>query len=283
MPPFIEKILSVFIYREEASNDHLEAYPERLHVGALPERRYLKTSRFFVIAALLSVLFNFAMCFIYIRNASQVDAIVQVPARQDTFLYYLDYYNKELKSVEKPYRTLELIDLVFQNLIADYLNERFQITSNISQMQARWGSSGKVAAYAPKLYESFLSDVRLFSQRFSRGLTQEIYIYSIRNIDGNNFYEVIFDVFVLDENGYNDEKCPCRDKTEECLQCMRQTALSVQRNKAYMRVTLNIQETPKEEITQNINPYYFTVLNYYQLPQTIHLENEWEDVDTILE
>ncbi|MBP3403195.1 MAG: hypothetical protein J6L82_04720, partial [Alphaproteobacteria bacterium] len=36
---------------DESSNDKLGAYPEKVHVGAMPERRYLKTSR---IMALLS-------------------------------------------------------------------------------------------------------------------------------------------------------------------------------------------------------------------------------------
>ena len=29
---------------DESSNDKLGAYPEKVHVGAMPERRYLKTS-----------------------------------------------------------------------------------------------------------------------------------------------------------------------------------------------------------------------------------------------
>ena len=47
--PFLKEILSIFRNKPEASNDHLEVYPEKFHVGALPERRYLKASRYFVI------------------------------------------------------------------------------------------------------------------------------------------------------------------------------------------------------------------------------------------
>ena len=64
-----KEILSIFSNKAEASNDHLEVYPEKVHVNALPERRYLKASRFLVICSVISILFNFAMCFIYMHNA----------------------------------------------------------------------------------------------------------------------------------------------------------------------------------------------------------------------
>ena len=179
MSSFIQKIISLLAFRPEKSNDVLEAYPERLHVTALPERRYLKTARFLVIASLLSITFNFAMSFFYMRNASQVEAVVHNPASQETFLYQLDYYNKELKSIQKPYRNLSIIDLIYQNLIADYLNERYQVTANRQEMETKWGTGSKLVAYAPKLYEAFIPEGNEALARQARGITQEIYIYSI--------------------------------------------------------------------------------------------------------
>ena len=282
MVSFIRKVISFFVFRPEKSNDVLEAYPERLHVTALPERRYLKTARFLVIATLLSLTFNFAMTFIYIRNASLVEAIVHNPARQDTFLYQLDYYNKELKPIQKPFRNLSVMDLIFQNLIADYLNERYQVTSNRQEMETKWSANSKLFAYAPKLYEAFIPEANEALARQVRGITQEIHIHSIKNLS-TNMYEVIFDVYALNESGYGDKKCPCKEKNDECLQCMRQTTVGAKRYKAYMRVELNIQERPSEEIRKNINPYYFTVSSFTALPQVIRTDNPWEDVDAILD
>lgn len=276
-------ILSFLVYREEASNDHLEAYPERVHVEALPERRYLKAARFWVIATLISMFFNFALCFVYEHNAALVEAIVSVPSRQDNFLYNLDYYNKELKPVEKPYRVMTVMNLLNQKLISDYLNERYQVTSNKSEMTRRWSKKGKVYAYAPKLYEKFIPESKEALKRQANGLTQEVYIYSIKSLNGSDFYEAVYDVFSLDESAYGKQKCPCFAKTKECLTCMRETAVSVKRNKAYMRVTFAIPEKPTEEISASINPYYFLITDLYVLPQSIHVENVWEDADAILE
>lgn len=284
MPPFLKRILDVFIYRPEASNDQLGAYPERMHVEALPERRYLRTTRFLVIASLLSLTFNFAMTFIFIRNARNVEAIVENSNSQDTYLYYLDYYRKELQPLQKTYRYLSVMDLVFQNLISDYLNQRFQITLNKGEMNAKWGVAGKVYAYASKLYENeFLPTVDESLNLMNRGITQEIYIYDIKNLNGVNFYEVVFDVFSLNESGFRVQKCPCKDKTKECLMCMRKTAIKTVRYKAYIRVNLVLPEKSSTELVrENINPYSFNIENIYLLPQEIRPNDVWADVDAIL-
>ena len=64
---------------------------------------------------------------------------------------------------------------------------------------------------------------------------------------------------------------------------MRETATNVQRYKAYMRVLLAVEEQEREEISTKVNPYYFLISELYILQHSIHLDNVWEDADTILE
>ena len=49
---------TIFKYREKESPDKLGLYPERVHVNAMPERRYLWTSRILVILAAISMSIN---------------------------------------------------------------------------------------------------------------------------------------------------------------------------------------------------------------------------------
>ena len=49
---------TIFKYKEKQSPDQLGLYPERVHVEAMPERRYLWTSRVLVILSCLSISFN---------------------------------------------------------------------------------------------------------------------------------------------------------------------------------------------------------------------------------
>ena len=49
---------TIFKYKEKESPDVLGLYPERVHVTAMPERRYLWTSRILVIIASMSICIN---------------------------------------------------------------------------------------------------------------------------------------------------------------------------------------------------------------------------------
>ena len=47
---------TMFRYRDKKSPDKLGLYPERFHIKAIPERRYLWTSRLLVIIAVLNII-----------------------------------------------------------------------------------------------------------------------------------------------------------------------------------------------------------------------------------
>ena len=49
---------TVFKYKEKSSPDKLGVYPERVHIKAMPERRYLWSSRVLVIMAVFSICLN---------------------------------------------------------------------------------------------------------------------------------------------------------------------------------------------------------------------------------
>ena len=62
---------TLFKYKEKESPDHLGAFPEKVHVEAFPERRYLWTSRLLVVLAALSICFNMMLvCAIYLMIPS---------------------------------------------------------------------------------------------------------------------------------------------------------------------------------------------------------------------
>ena len=46
---------TIFKYKEKESPDKLGKYPEAVHVNAMPERRYLWTSRILVIISSISI------------------------------------------------------------------------------------------------------------------------------------------------------------------------------------------------------------------------------------
>lgn len=295
---FLKDFLSVFRNKEEASTDHLEVYPEKVHVRALPDRRYLKESRFLVICCLISILFNFALCFIYIRNVGLVDRIIHNPNSLYTYLYSLDYYNKELRPVEKPSRRLDGTDVVVQMLITDFLTQRYEVVLSMEEMTRRWNAGGKMSAYLPeKKFEEFLEEAGERLRMLNRGITQKVFVYSVRSLNNGNFYEAVFDVFPLRENVYGAEVCTCYEQDEKCLDCLRRTTVGARRYKAYMRVSMDLTAAPDQQIVKTENPFEFKVNDYYLMEyryapgkgkkaangKDLLRYNPWEDIDNRLE
>ena len=297
--PLLKGILSVFSNKQATSGDHLEVYPQKMHVRALPERRYLKTARFLVICCILTMLFNFSICFFYIRDTKQIHTFIYNPnpAVRNTFLYAMDYYNKELKPIQKKNRYVSSVDLVGQSLITDFLTLRYELVPNIEEMQRRWSQNGKLASFlTEKKYEE-MKETEL-SEKFTllrQGITQKVYIYSIQPLNGSwnaNFYEAVFDVFSLKENVYGAEICRCFQKNEECLACLNRTKIGVKRYKAYMRVSIDLQNAPRQTLIETDNPLQFLVTDYYlmeyrYIPDTNDKDSPsyspWEDPNNIID
>lgn len=65
--------------------DVLEAYPERIQISAIPERRYLRTSRILAIVTFLNMGVMIALSGVFVYLASRLDISVANP---QAFLFY---------------------------------------------------------------------------------------------------------------------------------------------------------------------------------------------------
>lgn len=274
---FIPKFYALISYKDKESMDHLEAYPERLHVRALPERRYLKASRVLVIFALVSLSLNILLAILFMHNASHVSATITRPDGS-SHLYTLDMFQRKMRQVEGPRRWWGMEDLVLQNMITEYLTLRYTILPNESEMEKRWRPGGKLFLYAQKLYEGWLPERSNGVLLLRSGYIQEIYIYSIQYVF-SNLYRVYFDLFRLPYQRGEVVACNCLNKTKECLDCLREKAKSTQRMMVYMRVDFDAEMSTRENIIEN--PLRFNVQTFTAYPQGIRKGDPWTDVDLI--
>ena len=272
---FIPKLYSLIAYKDKETKDHLEAYPERLHVRALPERRYLKASRTLVILALISLSFNIFLGILFIHNTTHVSATL-VRSDGKAHLYTLDKFQRRMRMVEGMTRRVGMEDLVLQKLITEYLTLRYTILPNEEEMGKRWGMGGKMALYGPKVFEEWIPERSAGILLLREGYTQEIYVYGIQYVY-SNLYRVYFDLFRLPYKRGEVASCNCLDKTKECLTCLRKNAKTKQRMMAYMRVDLDGNMTTREDIMKN--PLRFNVQTYTVYPQEIRSKDQWTDID----
>lgn len=291
MPSIFSTIFSAVLrYNKQRTNDVVGAYPERLHVRALPERRYLKTSRVMAMIAFVSIAFNFGFAFVYMKMASSVSSVIAQPlpenptaeqrARRTTRLYRLDMFNQAVKQIEPAETMRSARTLVAENLIEEYITLRYAIVPSYEEMAQRMAEGSKLYLLSSTAVASeFSYEKDQVFRNVRNGITREVYIYSIKNVN-TDLFEVIFDVFTFDENAAAQRVCKCLSKDEACLTCLREKATYVQRYKAMMRVRFQAGLSSLEDVLQN--PYFFNIYTYSLFPVTIQNDDPWHDIDRAL-
>ena len=277
---FKQQFASIIRNEEEATNDELGAFPERLHVSAFPERRYLKTSRVIAIAIFMTIFINMALAFIYMKLASEGDANIYNYAHGGVHLYQADMYNKKIKQVELPHTQIKAVHLLSQTLLEEYLIQRYEVTPSYNEMLVRWSEEEfLVLATGKEVRISFKEELAKQLEKVKKKLVEEIYVYSARQID-NSLYEIIFDIFTTKKTDRGEKVCVTIERDLNWLNCLRENAIEVKRHKAIMRTSYaTIAGRTREQILKN--PYHFQVTSMAVYPLPIRRGDPWVDVDVL--
>ncbi len=139
---------TVFKYKEKLSPDKLGAYPERLHVKAMPERRYLWSSRILVIVAVFSIAFNLIL-------TSTIYLLL--PERSSApRLFYIDHRYNQLQLLQPAEINVSVFNLVTEEQIKNYIMLRYLIGKRYDELAARWGKASPLYwMSSPSVYSNF--------------------------------------------------------------------------------------------------------------------------------
>lgn len=119
----------LFRFREKKSPDKLGLYPEAVHIDAMPERRYLWTSRILVIVGAISMSVTIMLaCTVYLL-------LPQRGARPR--LLQTNKFFSQLENSD-PAEKMPVMDLVTEQLIEKYIKLRHEIPESQSQLYNRW-------------------------------------------------------------------------------------------------------------------------------------------------
>ncbi len=266
----LEKLIKALTFKNIDSRDKLGAYPENMHVEALPERRYLKTSRILAIFAFISIIANFAMGFIYIRMARLQNATIFNPT--GPALYQIDYVNQKISSVESPAKALNAQILIGEKLIREFINLKYDTAMPLNNVMTNFSETGDISLYfANKNDFDQLRNNTIYTRE--SGEMTNVYIYSVKYL-GNTLFEAIFDVFYFNEQT-NPYGCVCFMEKVECLPCLRKTASRIQRIHGFYSASI-LNFTP-ESVRTHRNPFNFKILNSTEYTVPIYKNNRWMD------
>ena len=139
---------TIFKYKEKQSPDKLGLYPERVHVDAMPERRYLWTSRVLVIVACFSICFNMMLA---------ASLYIMLPQRGSyPQLFYIDKYFSQIERLQPFEVQYPVGNLITEEHITNYIMLRYIITNDYDELSRRWGEGSYIYwMSSPDVYTEF--------------------------------------------------------------------------------------------------------------------------------
>ncbi len=170
---------TLFKYKEKKQRDRLGHYPERVNVRAFPERKYLWTSRFFVIVSCLSLCVSMLLGGLI---------IILIPHKRVTVMpLHLDEKRYQMTIMEHFEDVAYAGDLIVEGLMKKYILDRYTINDNLDEMNKRWGEK-------EFLYLTSASDVFNFFKNNERPYFEAVYQKGIkRDVKIEMIYPVSLD------------------------------------------------------------------------------------------
>lgn len=260
----------LFGSKKSNSPDVLGRYPEYMQVRALPERRYLKTSRLLAAFILINLGVTLALSGIYTYMVERVD--VSIMSRKAVNLFYIDPGKKMLLPAEHPQKTVAATQLVAEDLIKQYLLERHTILADNDKMGKIIGGYGMVGLLSEykNVFSAFKAEAtRDFELARHKGYVRDVHLYELEYVY-ENMWQAIFDVFDMPiPDTFNPLCHNCMDNSPECIECKKQHALNRKRYKAFIRVSF--------ANTKNIsNPLGVMVYSYQIVPMVVRDNSFWD-------
>lgn len=257
-----------FLFAPKNSNspDVLGVYPEYMQVKALPERRYMKTSRFLAVLIIINIALTILIASFVIYITDRID--ITIANRRVVNLYTIDSFQKVIQPAEYEEKSVSATSLYIEAMLRDYIKYRNEIVWDNIAMQQRWGNSGPVAAFSNRktVYAPFQAEADLmYSESRSKGFVRDVHIYELKRVHGNT-WEGIFDVFDMPIPNTFDPLCPCHDNSRTCLDCKTKNTLKQERFRVIARVSRGAVPSP-------VNPLGYQIQSYNVLYVPIH-ENE---------
>ncbi len=257
------------------SPDVLEVYPEKMQVRAIPERRYLRTSRLLAVMIILNLAMLIAVGGMYVYVARRVD--VSIATSRLVNLLAMDVEQKVIKPAEHGQGRANALQLLIEDIVKTYIMQRHSIVWDNDTMANRVGLTGYVAAYSSqRVFEGFQQEItpQLQASR-TNGFVRDVHLYELRLV-GPDLWQGIFDTFDMPVPDSFRPLCgACSDNSEECLACKREHAYDHKRYKVYAKT--NFAGTKAL-----VNPVGVLVYSYSLLYMPIHPEEKFWDIPAVL-
>ena len=274
----------------ETMKDELEAYPLRLNVAALPDRRFFKMIRTLTVGVVLLSAFLIVLGVYLNYQLTHLD--VTVRRRGSWQFYRIDPEDKKLKPLESSTIYVDPMRLIVEDKLREYIklrNTAVLAEDTMSKVQDPLGLVVQMSS--PEVLLEFTPEFEAMKRRTVNApdevLVRDVHIYSL-TILPSNLWVALIETFDLPTTDDGIGVCGCSDNSKACLNCKIQNAKRRERRKIWMRVS---NRKPKECRADNrntdsdqrcFNPLGLSVDKYISTMVPIHPEETYWDLPPAL-
>lgn len=259
----------LFARDKKNSPDVLGRYPEYMQVRALPERRYLKTSRLLAVFILVNLGVMLALAGLYAYLAERVDISIASPRAVN--LFYIDTEKKRLLPAEHTQKGVYATQLMTEAALRQYIVDRHTIVWDNEQLGKMWGQGSLVWGLSSSkfVYGPFMELAkREAEQSRTQGFVRDVHLYELELVY-ENMWQAIFDTFDMPIPDPYNPLCDCSDNSPECIACKKEHTSNRKRYKAFIRTNFdNVKGTG--------NPLGILIYSYHTVPMVVRDNSFWD-------
>ncbi len=268
--------MAIFKKSKPAGNpengDVLGVYPEYMQVRALPERRYLKTSRLLAIVILINIGLMIMVSGLFTYYADRADVTIATPAA--VHLFSIDPVRKVLVPAEYAQGSVPALRLMTESILRAYIKNRHEIVWDNAEMQNRWSVGGPIALFSvfKTVFSAAQAEADLaYQESRNQQFVRDVHLYDLKYL-GNALWEGVFDIFDMPIPDSFDPLCACSDNGAACLMCKTTHAVKRQRFRVFIRGRF-------EPTARNLlNPLGYLITNYNLLYMPINPDEPYWDL-----
>ena len=255
------------------NQDALGAYPLRMQISAIPERRYLRTARLLAVLTFINIGVMIALAGIFVHDALRID--VRIAGRRGANLYTMDPERKVIQNVEYGTKRVSAINLLQEQVVRDYIRARSGYYLD-SQAQSKLNKTLQLYTPSEQLKEYRKAEgARLGRESSEKQTDKEVHIYSVTQTS-TGVWEALIDVFDMPPYDPFKPICHCTDNSEACISCKEEHNLGRNRFRVFLRVFTRGTPPSRE------NPFGIAVRDYMILPQKIRPKEKFWGVPSDL-
>ena len=215
--------------------DILGVYPEAVQTQALPERRFLKTSRTLAITTIILNMLSLMVAGFIFYCLNNLDLVVASPQR--SLFLIQDKVDKAVKTMPYNEDRVSAVQILVEDLLLRYLAERFTLPWDNDEAGRLWDKKGFVSTYSDdKVRAVFQKESnRSMQNSRSKGYIQEVHIYDLSYVR-ENLWKATLEVMDLPVPDPFNPLCDrCIDNTPDCLKCKIEHAIDRHLYTIYLR------------------------------------------------